>query len=77
MRLMIIRHGDPDYSIDSLTPKGWREAKLLADRLCRMDIKKFSLLKNIFIFATFLNRDTQINRNSEILCALVMFPYGK
>ncbi len=41
MRLMIIRHGDPDYSIDSLTPKGWREAKLLADRLCRMDIKKF------------------------------------
>ena len=33
MRLMIVRHGDPDYSIDSLTPKGWKEAELLADRL--------------------------------------------
>ena len=31
MRLMIVRHGDPDYSIDSLTPKGWKEAELLAD----------------------------------------------
>ena len=23
MRLLIVRHGDPDYSIDSLTEKGW------------------------------------------------------
>ena len=33
MRILIIRHGDPDYSIDSLTEKGFREAYLLADRL--------------------------------------------
>ena len=33
MRILIIRHGDPDYSIDSLTEKGWHEAHLLADRL--------------------------------------------
>ena len=33
MRLLIVRHADPDYSIDSLTPAGWEEAKLLADRL--------------------------------------------
>ena len=32
MRLILIRHGDPDYSIDSLTEKGWREAALLAER---------------------------------------------
>ena len=32
MRLILIRHGDPDYSIDSLTEKGWREAALLAKR---------------------------------------------
>ena len=38
MRLLIIRHGDPDYSIDGLTEKGKREAKLLAERLCREDI---------------------------------------
>lgn len=41
MKLIIIRHGDPDYSIDSLTEKGWREAELLSDRILTMDVKKF------------------------------------
>ena len=31
MRIIIIRHGDPDYEHDSLTPRGDTEAKLLAD----------------------------------------------
>ena len=41
MRILIIRHGEPDYKTDSLTRKGRREAELLADRLCRMDISDF------------------------------------
>lgn len=41
MKLLIIRHADPDYSIDSLTPQGHKEAELLSRRLCRMDIKDF------------------------------------
>ena len=41
MKILIIRHGDPDYSIDSLTPKGWREAELLSKRLAKMDIDDF------------------------------------
>ncbi len=41
MQVLIIRHGDPDYSIDSLTEKGWREAELLAERLSKLDIKAF------------------------------------
>ncbi|MBO4297577.1 MAG: histidine phosphatase family protein [Clostridia bacterium] len=41
MKILIIRHGEPDYSIDSLTEKGWREAELLADRLARLDIRDF------------------------------------
>lgn len=41
MKLVIIRHGDPDYAKDSLTQKGWREAQLLSDRIARMDVKKF------------------------------------
>ncbi len=41
MKLLIIRHGDPDYSIDSLTEKGWREAAFLAERLSRLDIRAF------------------------------------
>lgn len=31
MKLVIVRHGDPDYVNDTLTPKGEVEAKLLAD----------------------------------------------
>ena len=41
MKLLLIRHGDPDYITDSLTPKGHTEAKLLADRLSAMDIKGY------------------------------------
>ena len=33
MKLMIIRHGDPDYEHDTLTERGWREARLLADKI--------------------------------------------
>ena len=41
MKLLIVRHGDPDYSIDSLTPTGWVEAELLSRRLSRLDVKAF------------------------------------
>ena len=41
MRLLIIRHGDPDYTIDSLTEKGWKEAELLSQELCKEDITCF------------------------------------
>lgn len=41
MRLMIVRHGDPDYIHDSLTEKGKREAELLSKRLAKMDIQEF------------------------------------
>lgn len=33
MRLIFIRHGDPDYAIDNLTEKGKREVALLTDRV--------------------------------------------
>lgn len=33
MKLLIIRHGDPDYEHDTLTKKGHKEAKLLAKKL--------------------------------------------
>ena len=41
MKLLIVRHGDPDYSIDSLTPKGWHEAELLKNRLTKLDVAAF------------------------------------
>jgi len=33
MRIIIIRHGDPDYSIDGLTEKGKKEVEFLARRM--------------------------------------------
>ena len=41
MKLIIIRHGDPDYEHDTLTPKGVREAKLLSERISKLDVKDF------------------------------------
>ena len=41
MKLLIIRHGDPDYEIDSLTEKGWREAEYLAEMLSKQNIDYF------------------------------------
>ena len=33
MKLIFIRHGDPDYDIDSLTERGWVEAELLSEKM--------------------------------------------
>lgn len=41
MRILLIRHAEPDYSIDSLTPKGRVEAELLSRRLIRYNILDF------------------------------------
>lgn len=41
MKILIIRHGDPDYEIDGLTEKGKREAAMLAERISKLDIKEF------------------------------------
>ena len=41
MKLVIIRHGDPDYVHDSLTDKGKIEAKLLSERMKNMEVTEF------------------------------------
>ena len=41
MRLIFIRHGDPDYIHDSLTEKGRREAALLAERVATWKVDEF------------------------------------
>lgn len=41
MKLVIVRHADPDYIRDSLTAKGKREAELLSERLSKLDVKAF------------------------------------
>lgn len=41
MKLIFIRHGDPDYAHDTLTEKGWREAELLAERVSGWKVTDF------------------------------------
>ena len=41
MRIIFVRHGDPDYANDTLTEKGWREAALLAERVSGWDVTDF------------------------------------
>lgn len=41
MKLIFVRHAEPWYAIDSLTEKGHREARLLSDRLAKLDVKAF------------------------------------
>lgn len=40
MRIIIARHGDPDYEHDSLTQKGDVEATYLADELSKLPVKR-------------------------------------
>ena len=35
MRIIIVRHGDPNYELDTLTKTGWREAELAAEYLAK------------------------------------------
>ena len=74
MKLLIIRHGDPDYSIDSLTLVGWEEARLLADRISKLDVKAF------YVSPLGRAKDTasltleKMNRTAETLDWLQEFP---
>lgn len=42
MKILIIRHGEPDYKHDSITEKGRREAECLSDWLSKQDSGSFS-----------------------------------
>lgn len=41
MRIIIVRHGEPDYAIDSLTENGWKEAYALAERTAKWQVDRF------------------------------------
>lgn len=41
MKLLLIRHGDPDYELDCLTLAGQREAEALAERIAPLPIREY------------------------------------
>ena len=67
MRILLIRHAEPDYSIDSITPKGKVEAELLSRRMAAYEIRDF------YVSPLGRARDTaaytleRMNREAEVL----------
>ena len=67
MHILLIRHAEPDYTVDSLTPKGRVEAELLSQRLIRYPIQDF------YVSPLGRARDTaactldKLNREAEVL----------
>lgn len=41
MKMLLVRHAEPDYEHDTLTEKGWREAGFLAQRLAQIPTKAY------------------------------------
>lgn len=74
MRLLFIRHGDPDYVHDTLTEKGHREAALLAETLSKLPIDAFymSPLGRAKDTAGYTLR--KVGREAEVLDWLREFP---
>ncbi len=73
MRIILIRHAEPDYSVDSLTPKGRVEAELLSRRMIRYDVRNF------YVSPLGRARDTaactldKLGRSAEVLPWLAEF----
>lgn len=67
MRILLIRHAEPDYAVDSLTTKGRAEAELLSRRLVRYDFR------DIYVSPLGRARDTaaytlsKLGRDAEVL----------
>ena len=76
MRLLIIRHGDPDYSIDNLTEKGKREAELLSEKLIHENITKIYSSPLGRAQATAAPTAKKLGMDVEILDWLTEYPAG-
>ena len=74
MKLVFIRHGDPNYELDTLTPTGWEEAEILSDRVCQMDVKAFYCSPLGRAKDTAKATMEKLGRTAEILPWLQEFP---
>ena len=73
MKLLIIRHGDPDYKNDSLTEQGWREAECLAEMLA----KKFEKQDSVYFYTSPYGRaqDTASLTLKKLGCTAEVMPW--
>lgn len=74
MRILLIRHGDPDYEHDTLTEKGHREARLLAQMAPRMQLGDCYVSPLGRARATAAYSLEQLGKQEQILDWLQEFP---
>jgi len=74
MKLVIIRHGDPDYVHDSLTEQGFIEAELLSEKVKKMNVAAFYCSPLGRAKATAKPCLEKMRRDAEILDWLREFP---
>lgn len=67
MKIIFCRHGDPDYVHDSLTEKGKTEAKLLSERISRLEVKAFYVSPLGRAKDTAAYTLNKMNREAEVL----------
>jgi Fructose-2,6-bisphosphatase len=73
LRILLIRHAEPDYSVDSLTPKGRTEAELLSRRMVHYRIRDFYVSPLGRARATADYTLSALNRTAEVLPWLAEF----
>lgn len=69
MKILLLRHAEPDYTVDSLTPKGHREAELLSRRLLHYHIR------DIFISPLGRARDTAAYYLNKVSRDAIVLPW--
>lgn len=67
MKLIFVRHGDPDYKNDSLTEKGFREAEILANRISKWTVTDFYMSPLGRARATASCTLKKMNRTAKVL----------
>ena len=67
MKILIVRHGEPEFHTDCLTQKGWREAECLSERLSKMQIDAFFTSPLVRARGTARVTLERMNREAETL----------
>ena len=77
MRIIIVRHGDPNYELDTLTKTGWREAELAAEYGLQLVCgRKFPKVK-ANITKTIVTKRKSLSVSVDILRARMLIYYRR
>ena len=76
MRLIFIRHAEPDYEHNTLTERGFAEARILANRVPKWDVERFFVSPLARTSLTAEPSLKAMGRTAEVLPWMREFSYG-